>query len=462
MDIRKFFGKVDGKKPAAKKKKPAAGANAVTARPKVAPAEALKPEEEVKTVQETKKRSLNDLSDKKQDRVEVSKEDFFAQADTANGKSPSKKQKQNDAIVEVSEEGSPSPAKKPKQEATLEDEMVVEETESKPMEVEKTDSSAPPEKAAPTAKKESPAATSTKKRKLVIDDDDEEEETPNKPVSTSNKRKIQDDDDDDDDDYKEADEEKEPPKAKATPKKTPKKVKSTPASKRKSKKEEHQEWLIKPGPKVKPFSFDDAASLCLTGTTFVFTGLLETKSREECEELVKILGGRVTTAVSGKTDYLVAGEVLEDGRPFTDGSKYRKAKENDVIVLKGEEEFYGLVKLYSDKKGPEKPPAAASVPAAAPAPAAKMPANPYAKRPSNPYAKSASSKPAASANPYASKVPSPAKNEAAPPAKFDPMSLWADRFAPQSTREILGNQENVRKLANCKYPFSVVYESIRI
>ena len=214
--------------------------------------------------------------------------------------------------------------------------------------------------------------------------------------------------------------------------------------------------------KVKPFSSDNVASLCLTGTTFVFTGVLETKSREECEELVKILGGRVTTAVSGKTDYLVAGEVLEDGRPYTEGSKYRKAKENEVIVLKGEEEFYGLVKLYSDRKGPEKPPPAASAPAApAPAQAAKMPANPYAKRPANPYAKSASSKPAGTANPYASnpyasKGPSPVKQEAPPAKTFDAMSLWADRFAPQSTREILGNQENVRKLANCKFPYSLI------
>ena len=47
--------------------------------------------------------------------------------------------------------------------------------------------------------------------------------------------------------------------------------------------------------------------------------------REDATDLVKTLGGRVTSAVSGKTDYLVVGEILEDGRPYTEGSKYKKA-----------------------------------------------------------------------------------------------------------------------------------------
>lgn len=38
----------------------------------------------------------------------------------------------------------------------------------------------------------------------------------------------------------------------------------------------------------------------------------------------------MTTAVSGRTDYLIAGNVLEDGRDVSESSKYRNAKEKKV------------------------------------------------------------------------------------------------------------------------------------
>ena len=38
--------------------------------------------------------------------------------------------------------------------------------------------------------------------------------------------------------------------------------------------------------------------------------------------------------MSGKTDYLVAGTVLEDGRPVTESSKYRTAVEKKVTFNK--------------------------------------------------------------------------------------------------------------------------------
>ncbi len=46
---------------------------------------------------------------------------------------------------------------------------------------------------------------------------------------------------------------------------------------------------------------------CLAGLTFVFTGLLETISREEGQELVKRYGGKVTTSPSSKTSFVVLG-----------------------------------------------------------------------------------------------------------------------------------------------------------
>lgn len=54
---------------------------------------------------------------------------------------------------------------------------------------------------------------------------------------------------------------------------------------------------------------------CLEGKTIVVSGEFERISRPKLEELIKEKGGRVTSAVSGKTDILVVGYKIEDGRP---------------------------------------------------------------------------------------------------------------------------------------------------
>lgn len=57
---------------------------------------------------------------------------------------------------------------------------------------------------------------------------------------------------------------------------------------------------------------------------FVFTGVLSTIDRDDAINAVKRLGGSVVSAVSEQIDYLVFGEVLEDGRPYKMGTKYKK------------------------------------------------------------------------------------------------------------------------------------------
>ncbi len=73
----------------------------------------------------------------------------------------------------------------------------------------------------------------------------------------------------------------------------------------------------------------------LAGKTFVLTGALAAFTRDEAEEKLRALGARVTGSVSGKTDYVVAGE--------NPGSKYQKARELGVAIL-SEEEFLQLIK----------------------------------------------------------------------------------------------------------------------
>jgi DNA ligase (NAD+) len=68
-----------------------------------------------------------------------------------------------------------------------------------------------------------------------------------------------------------------------------------------------------------------AAARLLAGVSVVITGTLEGLSRDEAGEAVRQAGGKVTSSVSKKTDFVVAGENA--------GSKYDKAVELGVPIL---------------------------------------------------------------------------------------------------------------------------------
>lgn len=63
----------------------------------------------------------------------------------------------------------------------------------------------------------------------------------------------------------------------------------------------------------------------LAGKTFAITGILPTLSRGEAVGLIEAAGGKVTSAVSSKIDYVVAGQEA--------GSKLEKAHELGISVL---------------------------------------------------------------------------------------------------------------------------------
>lgn len=79
----------------------------------------------------------------------------------------------------------------------------------------------------------------------------------------------------------------------------------------------------------------DKAALPLAGQSFVFTGGMESMSREEAGEKVRAWGGTVSGSVSKKTTYVVAGSDA--------GSKLDKARELGVTILT-EQEFIDMLR----------------------------------------------------------------------------------------------------------------------
>lgn len=85
--------------------------------------------------------------------------------------------------------------------------------------------------------------------------------------------------------------------------------------------------VIKPNPTRNLSSSQGGESVTrnLTGKTFVLTGTLPTLSRDQARDMIKQYGGKVSSSVSSKTDYVVVGS--------DPGSKYDDAVRLGVEIL---------------------------------------------------------------------------------------------------------------------------------
>ena len=157
--------------------------------------------------------------------------------------------------------------------------------------------------------------------------------------------------------------------------------------------EKKKDQTFKPLPKKAPAE----PQLALTGTTFVFTGVLagDDVTRELAEDMIKERGGKCTGAVSGRTNYVVCGELLEDGRPVEEGSKFRAAEDKKTTLIRGARAFKQFLQ-DADAKFKDKAPPVKALPAL--------------ERP-----------------------------KAAP-------GLWADRHKPKQNKEMMGNGDIRSKL----------------
>lgn len=86
--------------------------------------------------------------------------------------------------------------------------------------------------------------------------------------------------------------------------------------------------IISEKPKVK--------SQKLKNLVFVLTGILESMTREEAKEKIRLLGGEISESVSKNTDFVIVGK--------EPGSKYERAKVLGVKII-SEKDFLKMVKI---------------------------------------------------------------------------------------------------------------------
>jgi len=92
--------------------------------------------------------------------------------------------------------------------------------------------------------------------------------------------------------------------------------------------------LLELGVQPEPRRVDTSKGGALAGKVFVLTGTLSSMGRKDAENKIVERGGKVSSSVSKKTDYVVAGE--------SPGSKLDAARKLSVAIL-SEQEFVGLL-----------------------------------------------------------------------------------------------------------------------
>ncbi|KTW32453.1 replication factor C subunit 1 [Pneumocystis jirovecii RU7] len=146
---------------------------------------------------------------------------------------------------------------------------------------------------------------------------------------------------------------------------------------------------------------------CLSGLTFVFTGIMKSIDREEGHNLIKKYGGKVTNAPSSKTSFVVLGE---DAGP----KKIEVIKKNNLKTIDENGLFY-LIKNMPTSGG-------------------------------NTKAAQAAQKKREEEDQEAREMAKSMAPKTSEMQKSQSCQLWTTKYAPRTLKEICGNKSLVEKL----------------
>ncbi len=183
--------------------------------------------------------------------------------------------------------------------------------------------------------------------------------------------------------------------------------------------------------------------------TFVLSGVLESLERGQAEDLIKRYGGKVTGAVSGRTDYLVLGS---DG-----GEKKRADAEAKGVKVIDEDGLFEVVKSRSPGVSSTLSGAGASStpsPSSAAYSTADVPSaqrTPLTLQPQRDGAGTHVQGPPASSGSVGARAPAGtagAKGAQLSTVALRPGSdeLWVDKYKPKRIEEIVGNPSSVQEI----------------
>jgi replication factor C subunit 1 len=164
---------------------------------------------------------------------------------------------------------------------------------------------------------------------------------------------------------------------------------------------------------------------CFDDMKIAITGVPSRVSREELESFVLENGGKIASSVSAKTNLLVLGEVLEDGRAVTEGNKYRTAQEKKVKVMK-EEDFFTLYDPDIVRMEREKQQQQFHLERQQSSSFAALSVDTHGVNKQSIVS-------AASYLPYSGSIST---------------ALWVDKYKPRNATDLIGHGETVRKLAD--------------
>lgn len=234
-----------------------------------------------------------------------------------------------------------------------------------------------------------------------------------------------------------------PSKSKASPKKSPKPpssitttTTSTTSSKVPWRAGQSRPNALKPGSREIPIG----QSGCLSDMKIAVTGVFDNLSRENLEDLIQSYDGKVPSSVSGRTDYLVVGSVLDDGRPVEEGSKYRAAKEKKVKILT-EDEFLDLIQNSNNK------PAASNTPKDTSTSTSTKGID-HSISNSGGKANSRSVAAATTTTSTTTKAIPASSSSSSSSTTSNANLLWVDKYKPASVDDIIGCSDTVKKLCD--------------